>query len=66
MRKKKIQSRLTSYPLFQNNQPIYKPENKLQWREKKGVSEKKTFELKNIKNCIMHYVLLLATKQDIW
>jgi len=61
-----MQIHRTSYPLFQNNQPIYKPENELQWREKKDVSEKKIFELKNTKNCIMHYVLLLTMKQDIW
>ena len=57
---------LTSYPLFQNNQPINKPENELQWSEKKSVSENKTFEHKNTKNCIMYYVLLLIMKQDIW
>jgi hypothetical protein len=61
-----MQINLTSYPLFQNNQSIYKPENEMQWREKMSVSEKKTFELKNTKNCIMHYVLLLTMKQDIW
>jgi hypothetical protein len=65
MRKKKMQIHLTYYLLFRNNQPIYKPENKLHWREKKNVSDKKTFELKTTKNCIMHYVLLSTMKQDI-
>jgi len=33
-----MQIHLTSYPLFQKNQPIYKPENELQWKEKKSFS----------------------------
>jgi len=34
---------LTSYPLFQNNQSIYKPENELQWREKDERFRKENF-----------------------